>query len=393
MRDSPVKRSAHSRRAGLLWPAVGRSLGIGFGVCAAAWIGGTEPIAAQSLQPRLPAAATVAPCSGTVPRPASRPGASRAQEVLRLGQQSALAGDRTSAREFLAEAVRLDPANPDAAYHHARILEELGESEAARDEYCRFLSLPVTAPDSAEVAERIAALRPTASALPVEVREAFARGAAYLEANDLRAAERAYDYIIYHHPFVPESYLNRAIAREARRARAGAIRDYKDYLRLSPDAADRAVVEDRVRELAAAVPDPATAITRGLLLPGLGQLSTGRPTLGVAALAAVVGAGFVATQSRVVTRIGVFEHPFGREDPYTYEYQERIRPHLVAGLAAATVITVGGAIEAYLHARAVHDAAAEAAYGPGSRRSLEPFLASTPSGDAHGPGFRWFLGR
>jgi Tfp pilus assembly protein PilF len=388
-----VKRSAQFRVFGRRPGAARRSLGIAAGLIAALSLGESRPIAAQSLQPRLPASATFGPCTGSVPLANASPNTSRAQEVLRLGQQSALAGDRTSAREFLAEAVRLDPSNADAAYHHARILEELGDSEAARDEYCRFLSLPVSAPDSAEVSERIAALRPTTSTLSEDVREAFVRGAAYLTANDPRAAERAYDFIVYHHPSVPESYLNRAIARETRGARAGAIRDYREYLRLSPEAADRSAVEDRVHRLAASVPSPGTAATRGLLFPGLGQFSTDRPALGVAALATVAGAGVVATQTRIVTRTGHFEHPFDREDPYTFEYQERVRPYLIAGIAAGAIITIGSAVEAYFHARSVHDAANEAAHHAGSQRSLEPFFASSTSGTAHGPGLRWFIGR
>jgi tetratricopeptide (TPR) repeat protein len=73
-------------------------------------------------------------------------------------------------------------------------------------------------------------------------RPPLTRGAEYLARNDPRSAARAFSYAVHHHPSVAESFLNRAIARERMGQWGGAIRDYREYLRLSPDAEDRQVV-------------------------------------------------------------------------------------------------------------------------------------------------------
>ena len=81
-----------------------------------------------------------------------------ARDLAQRGQQSAILGDRVSARTQLREAAALDPSDPDLAYQLARAHEGAGASSDATLEYCRFLSLAPEAPEAAEVRERVAVL-------------------------------------------------------------------------------------------------------------------------------------------------------------------------------------------------------------------------------------------
>ncbi len=126
-----------------------------------------SPIVAGAQQPPRPGAppgglagAALPPgCAGV--RIAMAPTDSQrraARDLAQRGQQSAILGDRVSARAQLRDAAALDPSDPDLAYQLARAHDGAGATTEAALEYCRFLSLAPDAPDAPEARERIAVL-------------------------------------------------------------------------------------------------------------------------------------------------------------------------------------------------------------------------------------------
>ena len=97
------------------------------------------------------------------PRPFPTPTAAQrraARALAERGQQSAILGDRSAAREQLRQAAVLDPSDPELAYQLARAHDAAGANVDAAAEYCRFLSLSPSAPEAAEARERIVVLAP-----------------------------------------------------------------------------------------------------------------------------------------------------------------------------------------------------------------------------------------
>src|SRR5690606_793785 len=88
---------------------------------------------------------------------------------------------------------------------------------------------------------------------------------------------------------------------------------------------------------------PSQAFVSGLAVPGLGQMSTGRPLLGVVALGAAGGAVALALRSQESTETRTYTDPFGQ--PYTDTVAITKRPQLIAGLAAAGAVWLGAALE------------------------------------------------
>jgi TM2 domain-containing membrane protein YozV len=95
-----------------------------------------------------------------VKRPAAPTDAQRraARALVQRGQQAAILGDRAAAREQFRQAAQLDPTDADLAYELARAHDGAGASADAAAEYCRFLALAPSAPEAAEVRERVATL-------------------------------------------------------------------------------------------------------------------------------------------------------------------------------------------------------------------------------------------
>jgi hypothetical protein len=89
-------------------------------------------------------------------------------------------------------------------------------------------------------------------------------------------------------------------------------------------------------------------VLRGALIPGLGQIYTGRPVLGAAVLAGVVSAVAVAIQERTVQRTLAFTTPEGR--PYTQQVAVEERPYQAAGIAAGAAVWTIAALESSIYA-------------------------------------------
>jgi tetratricopeptide (TPR) repeat protein len=295
----------------------------------------------------------------------------QARELGQRAQQSAILGDRTAARDQLRQASTLDPANPELAYQLARAQEAVGANDDAVAAYCRFLTLAPNASESAEARERVATLgRTTQPAVPERVVTPFRAGITAYEAGRYAQAASAFGEAIALQPDWADAYYDRALANTLRGQRELAIADLQRYLRLRPEAEDRAAVIARISSLRGGPLSPGAALGLGLVIPGAGQMYTGRRVFGVLTLAAAGGALAYALKSGPVTKEFVVNptDPFGNPlPPYVDTRTETGRPNLTTGLAAVGAIAGATAIEAFVHARRVN--AAEQRFGA----SVVPF--------------------
>ena len=129
--------------------------------------------------------------------------------------------------------------------------------------------------------------------------------------------------------------------------------DFEEYLRLKPQAPDRAQVVARIEELRRRPPSPAQALGLGLILPGGGQFYTRRPIRGALFLAGVVGAvGFGLQQHESTKTIEqTATDPFGNPYTFTTTHVVTDRPNLIPGIAVAGALLAGSAFEAFSFAR------------------------------------------
>jgi tetratricopeptide (TPR) repeat protein len=272
------------------------------------------------------------------------------RQLIDEAQDAALQGDHATARDAFAKAATLVPGNARVAYYLGRELESLDDNSSAVREYCRYLALSPSAPDGDEVRGRIVRLTPASELARVdEARANFRSGVALLQRRQYLAADSAFGAVSRQVPAAPEPYYNRALSRAARGDRTPAMQDFERYLELAPQASDLVQVRGSMARLPDRVYGPGQALGSGLLFPGMGQMSTGRPVLGVVALGAVAGAVVLALSSKDEVVTERFTDPFG--NPYTDSLTRTTRPLAAAGLAAAGVVWLGAAWEAASYAR------------------------------------------
>jgi len=317
----------------------------------------------------------------TPPPPPSATQREQARQRAALGQEAAIIGNQRAARDQLQRAAQLDPTDREVAYQLARMLDESGSADQAVREYCRYLALAPSEPDTVEVRARIAELTAARGAALGDVASAaFAAGVREYEAGSATAAEASFSAALSQEPTWAEAHYNRGVARRARGARFDAARDFRRYLDLRPAADDRAEVLARIDSL---VPppryQPSRALSRGFLFPGLGQLYTDRPALAAAAMVATgtaLGVAFRVREDVRRTIVNTEGIPFVRLDTV------RSRPHLPLGLASAVAITGGAAYEAYAYAsRAWRERRSVAPDSRGLARSgATPVIRQTKAG-------------
>jgi tetratricopeptide (TPR) repeat protein len=324
-------------------------------------------LGAQPLAPKRSLTAGAAP--GCVSAPAARPSGRRdnseARRLAAQGQEAALVGDRTAARDAFARAAALNPGDERLAYDLGRSHEELADSSAAIGEYCRYLVLSPAGREAADVRSRLGRLvPPSAAQAAARVLDAFRTGVTQYERQRYSDAIASFSDVVNRAPGAAEAYYNRGLARAGAGRRAEALRDFEVYLATTPTADDRAEVSRYIEVLRRPVYDANSALTRGLVVPGLGQFYTGRPGRGVVVLGAVAGAAFFALQERTGTRTVPYVDPNGVPAPYEERFSER--PYLAPALAAAVALSVAGAFEAARFARASARAATAAQPSPTS---------------------------
>lgn len=358
-------------------------------------LGTLEP--KRSLPPEVPL--TCSAVMGAHPTPITpTPGAVAEAERLRASaQQATLLGELARARSLLEEAILLDPTSAQLAYHYARLLESLGESTPAFEEFCRYLTLAPESPEKEEIARHAAGIAPLRSPYTATATTAFTTGLQHFDAGEHVLAVAAFTMAVEQAPEWPSAYFNRALALLARDSLSAAAVDLESYLVLAPEAMDRVAVE-RLREILTAPPlvvmvrrfSPTLSLVSGIFVPGLGQFYTRRAAPGLLALAAVGGATYLAL------RPGSPAPYPASTSPAPPPPSPRKRPYLAAGLGAAGAVTLLSAIEAALYAakaempeRVGHSGRGQAGAGDAEPSALKlgadihlapPAIQATPGG-------------
>ena len=272
------------------------------------------------------------------------------RRLIAAGQEASLQGEHTVARDAFAQAATRSPNNADLAYYLGRAHEQLSASTDAVREYCRYLKLKPSARDADEVQGRIVRLVPRSQlAQADEARANFSSGVALLERRQYIAADSMFGSIVAQLPNTPELYFNRALSRAARGERALAIEDFQKYFDLAGNPPDRAAINTAVAGLQDRVFGSGQALGAGMLIPGMGQMQTGRPMIGVAVLGAVAGALVWGMTEKQGFEVATFIDPFG--NPYVDSLPRTTKPNLAIAGAAAGVLWVGSAFEAMTYAR------------------------------------------
>lgn len=346
---------------------------------------------AQQITPkRALSAASTLPC--TTPTTAAAPARNDSPDVRRLmalGHEAAIVGDHRQARDVFADAARLSPGDERIAYQLGRAYEELGDRPAAVREYCRFLALAPQASDAADVRTRIAALSAGGGGAPSATEQAaamFRVGVGHLDQRRWREATDAFGRVIQRLPRAAEAYYDRALALSALDERDAAVRDLEQYLALRPAAEDQGQVRARIDALRQPSWSSSTALVTGLVLPGLGQVYTSRPWIGIG-VAAVAGTSlylaFSKKDEQEVRDFSISLPGFPEiinKDTVTVTKQ----PYHAVGLAAFATATIGAALEAARYARRSRDTSSprnlRAATRVGSIELLPPDVVPTRYG-------------
>lgn len=328
-----------------------------FALAAASCVSFASASAAQRVAPSppllrgAPPVATRASCAPFTPPAAPSPEQRRqAQDLAQRGQQSAILGDRVAARDQLRQAAALDPASADLAYQLARAEESTGSDAAAIKAYCRFIALAPDAPEASDSRARLAQLMLGArQADSVRAARMLERAITAYGRGQLDSADVALTSALSLVPDWATAYYDRGMVRSAVGRRADAAIDFQQYLRLEPDAFNRAELSARIAELQQAPLSPARALALGLVIPGAGQFYAGRPVRGALTLLGT-GVALVCGMSQRESMESVqqtAQDPFG--NPYTYTVNRRVteRPCRTPGFTAAGVIALVSAIDAF----------------------------------------------
>ena len=354
---------------------------------------GTRANAQQLPVKRSLSAASTLPCQAPAPGlTASRNDSPDVRRLMALGHEAAIVGDSRQARDAFVDAAKLSPGDERIAYQLGRAYEELGERPNAVREYCRFLALAPQSSDAADVRARIAALAAPAgsSAAADPAGAAFKAGVGHLDQRRWREAADAFGRVIQTLPRAAEAYYDRGLAFVALDQRDDAVRDLEQYLAIRPSAEDQVQVRAQIDALRKPTWSASTALLTGILVPGLGQVYTSRPWIGLG-VAAVAGTSLaLALHSTEEDVVREFPFPPGFPEP---SYKDTItvtkHPYYAAGIAVFATLTLGAAFEAARYARRSHAPIVKPDIRPAARvGSLELFSPDViPT--RHGLGVRW----
>ena len=311
--------------------------------------------AAQRLAPKRTLAATTPQgCAALLPAPTNSSGNSgddaETRRLIGAGQEASLQGEHAVARDHFAQAAKRSPHNALLAYYLGREHETLNANNDAVREYCRYLQLSPNARDADEVQGRIVRLTPRSQLAQVdEARANFSSAVALLERRQYVAADSMLGSILTKLPNSPEPYYNRGLARAARGERTLAIQDFQKYMDLAGNPSDRNAINAAVARIQDRVFSTTQALGSGLAIPGLGQMSTGRPLYGVGVLGAVAGVLFWGMAEKQGFEVATFQDPFG--NPYIDSLPKTTRPNLAIAALTASALWIGSAYEAMSYAQ------------------------------------------
>ncbi len=291
-----------------------------------------------------------------------------AQQLIADGEDAALQGEHATAKEAFAKAAALVPGNARLAYYLGREHEALAENGEAVKQYCRYLALSASPSDADDVRGRIVRLTPANELTRLEeARANFQSGVALLRRKQYAAADSVFGAVATVIPNAPEPYFNRALSRAARGDRVIAMQDFERYLELAPQTSDRGVVRQAMARLPERVYNPGQAFGTGLAVPGLGQMSTGRPLFGILVLGAAGASAGLGLRSKSEVVVQRFTDPFG--NTYADSVTQTSRPLLTIGLATAGAVWLLSAIESR-------------SYAARSRRRAESIISAERSSSA-----------
>ena len=314
-------------------------------------------VAQPALEPKRTVAGAASPgCAvfgSSAPTVPARRDSAEVRRLTALGHEAAIVGDHRAARDVFSQAAQLDPNDPRLLYHLGRSHEELGETREALRQYCRSLALAPESSDAAEVRGRIERLAPAGpSAGQAErARLDFARGVGLLERRRWDEAVEAFTVVLRQSPTAAEAHFNRALAHAARGRKGEATQDFQRYLALRPGAPDASPVREQIALLGRQSWSPGAALAQGLVLPGLGQVYTARPAIGLAVLAVVGGAAYWGIRGETVEKEISFPNPLDPEVIFVDTISEFERPNFNVGVPVAAAIMAGAAFEAWRYAR------------------------------------------
>lgn len=317
-------------------------------LCLSLTVAAAGPLAAQDLPLKraLPPATIVGCPAFTAPATPVRAQLEESNRLATLGAEAALEGDHKSARDLFQQAAQLNQVDASLAYRLGREDEEMTDKGAAIREYCRYLFLSPGAGDASQIRDKLASLMPSdLLARGTTMVERFRAGLQSFDQSDWGAADQAFGDVVAAAPGFAAGFYDRALARAHQHRQAAAIRDFDQYLLLTPNAGDREAVRERQLALRHELPSATTAFFVGLI-PGGGQYYTRQPLLGVVVTAAAAGAIAWGVQSQTVTKTATFID--GNGNPYTQTYQATEHKNLAAGIGAAAGVTLLGAIQAAL---------------------------------------------
>jgi tetratricopeptide (TPR) repeat protein len=268
-------------------------------------------------------------------------------------------GDLQRVDTLLAQASALDPTSADLAYRRARVLEDLDEIEVALLEYCRARDLNIADLGVTDVPRRIVDLSAEVrERLPDAARLAFVDGLSLADSALYASAVTAFTTAAESAPEWGAPVFNRGLMYEQLGMFTESLSDYRTYLQLSPTEVDPIVMlaSERIGLLegvaAMEPPSPVGALALGVV-PGMGHYYTGRGKIGTLTLLAAgtsVATGFLVKK---VTTICVDAVAPGEVCPSELVFEEQTQyPYLAVGLGVAAAVTLVGAIEAYVKARA-----------------------------------------
>ncbi len=314
--------------------------------CGVATFAVAGPVVGQDLPLKraLPAATMVACPAFPAPITPVRAQVDEANRLATLGAEAALEGDHKSARALFQQAAQLDQVDASVTYRLGREEEEMGDKPAAIREYCRYLFLSPTANDVGQIRDKLTALLPSSDlSRGTQMVGRFRAGLQDYDQSDWGGAVQAFTDVVTAAPGFAPAFYDRALALAHQHHQPAAIRDFDQYLRLTPAASDSAAVHERQLALRRELPSATVAFWLGLI-PGAGQFYTRQPVLGVLVTGAAAGAVVWGVQSQTVTKTATFTDANGH--PYTQTFAASEQKYLAAGIGAAAGATLLGAIEA-----------------------------------------------
>jgi len=315
-----------------------------------------SPARAQQLSPQQTLAATAPTgCAAFTTTLGAFPSSplgedAETRRLIDAGQEAALQGEHAAARDAFVSAAQRSPNNAQLAYYLGVEHEALGNPTEAVKEYCRYLQLSPNARDADNIQGRIVRLTPQSELARMDdARARFRSGVALLERRQYIAADSMFGSITQQFPNAPELYYNRALARAARGERALATEDFDHYLELGGTPAERTLIRNAMTRLQDRVFSSGQAFGSGLAFPGMGQMSTGRPVIGVLVMGMVTGAAVWGLTEVEGFEVRTYQDPFG--NAYVDSLSTTTQPNFGVAAAAVGVVWVGAALEALQYAR------------------------------------------